>query len=239
MFRVYFDIGFLAWERLGFAQKLGHAQKLRRKRLNYSLSVDEEHFKETNTKSLQIKKILNRRESVGNFFNNNKDQASEFALKAKLDAQTRRRKSCIEASLEIYDDDNTKSPTNDDQIIKLNSFKELNKLNDKYKRKDKNIDKNSEKDGLGEKLIDRLSEKEDKNCELLESEFSSLSMLANLSELNRLESSNSSLSTSTEENRFLNQQDDKLAISLKRKKKRINHFKHQQSIDSDTNCILM
>lgn len=239
VFRIYFDLGYFAFERLGYGLKLSQAQKSRRKRLNYSTSVDDEHLKDANSMFEEAqKKVLNRRESVASFHTNSNREQGKLEL---------RRRSCVENSLE------TRSPTTCagqslNPIIKI-EIKDRNKANDKL-IDDKVTNGKIKNDKIKNDKVtnDKLTNRLDKNADVyLESEFSSLSMLANVSELSRLErSSNSSLSTSTvsnEENRFLTQLDDKLPMNLKTKLRRLNFRQQQTSIDNyqqeNGNCILM
>ena len=249
-------MGWFAWNRLGYAQKLSYAQKLRRKRFNYSTSVDEEHLKEPTAPATRAvrAKPLSRRESVGDFYQG-KEKLGELDPGARKGSQEAgRRRSCIEGSLE---EDYELKLLTDDQIV-VKSIREsdgrpgnkLGKLENKSA-----VNRSTNEGSAYEKaaLIDKSNYesnsksgksvrpcKDDKDSLMLESElseFSSLSMLANVS---KLESSNSSLSTSiasNEESRCPNQPDEKLSTNLKRKIRRINF--RQQSIDNQDNCSLV
>lgn len=246
-FRVYFDVGWFAWNRLGYAQKLSYAQKLRRKRFNYSTSVDDEHLKETTTVPAPAPprpKPLNRRESVGDFYQGKKQSADLVVSKGSLNAA--RRRSCIEKSLE----DDYEMKAKDGQIFKLvqgfdkKQGKELENLGSKLAGSKQTNgkesgDKSASKSTTVHHEISVDQCKDDKDSLMLESEFSdfsSLSLLANVSNATKLESSNSSLSTSNEESKFLNV--DEKGLGFKRKIRKINNFK-QQSVDNQDNCLLM
>lgn len=252
-FRVYFDVGWFAWNRLGYAQKLSYAQKLRRKRFNYSTSVDDEHLKETSTTATVAvplrPKPLNRRESVGDFYQGKKQSGDLGLATGKDSLNAGRRRSCIDSLADAYE---TKAPK-DGQIFKLvQGFdkKQGNKLENLENQLagDKQTNGKDEKAGeSGDKSIFKSTEnpvvdlcKEDKDSLMLESEFSdfsSLSLLANVSNASKLESSNSSLSTSNGESKFLSM-DEKMGLNFKRRIRKINNFK-QQSIDNPDNCLLM
>lgn len=239
---------------MGYAQKLSYAQKLRRKRFNYSTSVDDEHLKEatvTVARSVGSRaKQLSRRESVGEFYQGK--QSGELDLGVRRGAlEAGRRRSCIESSLE---DDYEIKLVKDDQIVK--PIKDLDrKPGNKSEKLDNKLTRQTNERAVHEATRNELNSKsneksnerlvnhfkEDKDSLMLESElseFSSLSMLANVS---KLESTSSSLSTSTmstnEESKFLNQPDEKPGPNLKRKIRRINF--RQQSIDNQDNCLLM
>ncbi|KAI3477012.1 hypothetical protein L1887_61372 [Cichorium endivia] len=212
-FRVFFDVGWFAWNRLGYAQKLSNAQKLKRKRFNYSTSVDEEHLKQATGKG----------------------QSSELDWSTgKSSREFGRRRSCMESSLE--DDYEIKLLT-DDQIV-VKSVKELDRKPDNKLEKLESSNRIAASNREPSRPASHC--KEDKDSLMLESEFSEFSSLSMLANVSKLELSNSSLSTSiasSEESKCLNQPDEKLGTNFKRKIKRINF--RQQSIDNQDNCSLV
>lgn len=199
------------------------AHKLRRRRLNYSTSVDDEHLINKDLTNIPPvltilpahQKMLNRRESVADLYpvTSKRNQSNDLDLRARLNEV--RRKSCFEK----YE---LKSPAKSPMKSPMKSDLQFLKME--------------------EEIFNNLSEKIDTTIEI-ETEISQ----------NKLDSSNSSLSTSNsnEETKFLNkpqeqsksanQQEDK-SSNLKQKIKRINNLR-PQSIDNlqgDTpNCLLM